>query len=136
MPLGDRDLYWGPGVQANLRSLGYLSRNHRCAYLQDVDKVMYCYYAGTLLFSAPMQSNYLYPFDTLSLAAHPLVDATCMLSDAEYWLTQPAPIASLRTGFPTAALDKLRALSSDSHNNLTGPSYYAIPRLPTAYPSS
>ena len=130
MPLGARDTFWGPIVQADLRSLGYLSRRGMCAYIQDVDKVLHCYYGGELLFSAPMQPNHLYPFDSLQLASHPLVNPACMLHDADYWQSHTAPVTP--TGLPLAKIDSLRALHA---SNVTNHLPYACTPTPAAYPS-
>jgi hypothetical protein len=135
MPLGARDTFWGPTVQANLRSLGYLSRRGLCAYLQDIDKVLHCYYAGHLLFSAPMKTNHLYPFDSLELAPHPLVDPKCMLTDTDYWMMNANAVPPMCTGVPAAKLDAMRAL----HDNLIKHTSYSSSSLPPytalAYPS-
>jgi hypothetical protein len=133
MPLGARDLYWGPGVQANLCSLGYMSRRNLGAFMMDVDRILYFYYAGKLLFSAPMQENHLYPFDSMSICDHPLVNATCMSSDTEYWsLNMPTHVV-LKTGFPIEQLDRMRIMYGKVNNNLN---YSAKPlQSVTAYPS-
>jgi len=108
MPLGHRNLYYGPRVGADLISLGYLSRTGRCAYVQDVDGVLRVFFDGALLFSAPRQANNLYPVDSLALVSHPSVKPACLMLDADY-LRLNASVASMTTGLSIDFLDSLLA---------------------------
>ena len=77
-----------------------------------------------------MQHNHLYPFDSLQLASHPLVDPACMLHDTDYWQSHTVPAMS--TGLPLTKIDSLRALHA---RNVTSHLSYACTPTPAAYPS-
>ena len=124
MPVGMRKIYSGENVGADLTSLGYMCQSGRCAYYQDVDNIMHVYVDGVLLFSAPKQSNHLYPIRSVDIMDHPSVDSSNLLSDEQY----VHPGAAMASGFPSSVVPKLASslqLSAVDTINKDTSSYYS-----------